>query len=192
LARLWGGRFTTRDAWHAAMAASGFEIETTDDLTHDFLTHFGRLIAIARSHGSSLYPAHETEAFEHAIRLASTAASSATSDALGNSTDRLAPPDRARERMGKGEQPIEGMWSVDRFVQAALFRTPPELMLYAGPRHSSDTLASRVPAGLTYGNDCMHREELRLLGPVRAGRRRETARSWSDPPVHPRYSAAPC
>ena len=72
LARLWGGRFMTRDAWHAAMAAGGFEIVTTDDLTPDFLAHFGRLIAIARSHGSSLYPAHETEAFEHAIRLGST------------------------------------------------------------------------------------------------------------------------
>jgi sarcosine/dimethylglycine N-methyltransferase len=70
LARLWGGRFMTRDAWHAALGASGFEVVTTDDLTHDFVTHFRRLIAIARSHGSSLYPAHETEAFEHAIRLA--------------------------------------------------------------------------------------------------------------------------
>jgi cyclopropane fatty-acyl-phospholipid synthase-like methyltransferase len=72
LAQLWGGRFMTRQSWHVAMAASGFEIVTTDDLTHDFLAHFARLIAIARSHGSSLYPAHETQAFEHAITLAST------------------------------------------------------------------------------------------------------------------------
>lgn len=70
LERLWGGRFLTRETWTDAMAAAGCGVVALDDLTRDFVVHFDRLIAIAGSQGASLYPAHETAAFEQATALA--------------------------------------------------------------------------------------------------------------------------
>ena len=55
------------DAWRQAMKVAGFASIVSDDLTGRFVAHFERLVTIARSHGSALYPEHETVAFEHGI-----------------------------------------------------------------------------------------------------------------------------
>jgi hypothetical protein len=70
LEHLWGGRFLLREAWQAALASAAFEVTAIDDLTGAFLVHFGRLAAIAQTYGAAEYPAHETEAFGHAMTLA--------------------------------------------------------------------------------------------------------------------------
>ena len=71
LARMWGGRFLLRDAWQTALARAGFQTAAVDDLTGAFVIHFERLQTIARTLGAGQYPAHETEAYGQAIRLAS-------------------------------------------------------------------------------------------------------------------------
>ena len=70
LERLWGGRFLSNDAWQRALASAGFRTIAVDDLTREFAIHFERLHTIARTFASGAYPAHETDAFGHAITLA--------------------------------------------------------------------------------------------------------------------------
>jgi SAM-dependent methyltransferase len=70
LERLWGGRFLSHSAWQTALATAGFETTAIDDLTDAFVVHFERLQTIARTVGAEIYPAHETEAFGLAIKLA--------------------------------------------------------------------------------------------------------------------------
>jgi sarcosine/dimethylglycine N-methyltransferase len=68
--RLWGGKFLSPYAWQTALARAGFHRTAVDDMTGAFVTYFERLQAIARTSGAGAYPAHETEAFGHAITLA--------------------------------------------------------------------------------------------------------------------------
>ena len=70
LERLWGGTFLSPDAWQSALACAGFQTIAVDDMTREFAIHFERLQTIARTVAAGAYPAHETDAFGHAMTLA--------------------------------------------------------------------------------------------------------------------------
>jgi hypothetical protein len=70
LERLWAGRFLSHEAWQSALAHAGFGACAAEDVTGAFVDHFERLASIARTTGVADYPAHETDAFAHAIELA--------------------------------------------------------------------------------------------------------------------------
>lgn len=70
LEHLWGGDFRSADAWRTVVSRAGFRGLAVDDLTREFAAYFDRLQMIARTVAAGAYPAHESDAFGHAITLA--------------------------------------------------------------------------------------------------------------------------